>query len=493
MSAQRNNDHLVPQWNNPRDIAERIYIQGSLHLDTPTHLGCGDADGLLDMSLMRDAYSGKFLLTGSTLAGALRGYLTSLGKPFAENAKILFGEVYAGDNKQAVESWLIVEDAIGAETGIEIRDGVAISATTGTAVDQAKYDFELLSEGTVFKIGFELLVPQNDPQNLKETLATALLGLEKGEVYLGKRKRRGFGRCKVTGWKVWSYKVNTTEGMLNWLKAWPLPEEKLVDTGIDSLLLSKKLEITKPTSSCTLMAEFSLDGPIIIRSNPNIKWDESKNQVEEAPDSVHLHSLRHNSSTPIVSGTSLAGVLRSRAVRICNVLKLNGEAKADSIFGNRKSDKAVEKDTKWTASRLWVEESEITGAIADDLVQTRVMIDRFTGGAHPGALFSEQPVFPTGKNKVKVDLHLQLQTNEGGSDYTGDIGLLFLLLKDLWAGDLPIGGESSVGRGYLKGHTATLTYGSDTWVFSRSEESPFVITGDLKKLNGFLEALERGE
>ena len=35
-------------------------------------------------------------------------------------------------------------------------------------------------------------------------------------------------------------------------------------------------------------------------------------------------------------------------------------------------------------------------------------------------------------------------------------GLLMLLLKDLWAQDLPVGGEVSVGRGQLQGVCATI-------------------------------------
>jgi hypothetical protein len=39
-----------------------------------------------------------------------------------------------------------------------------------------------------------------------------------------------------------------------------------------------------------------------------------------------------------------------------------------------------------------------------------------------------------------------------------EVGLLLLLLKDLWTGDLPVGGESSVGRGRLQGIKAHLDW-----------------------------------
>jgi len=57
------------------------------------------------------------------------------------------------------------------------------------------------------------------------------------------------------------------------------------------------------------------------------------------------------------------------------------------------------------------------------------------------------------------------------------VGLLLLLLKDLWTGDLPLGGESSVGRGRLKGKTASLVYsGRGKWVIEpkpRNLDDPF--------------------
>ena len=89
------------------------------------------------------------------------------------------------------------------------------------------------------------------------------------------------------------------------------------------------------------------------------------------------------------------------------LLGLDGNARADELFGNRNPEKdetgkqkAGEENSqpvkkqKWTASRLWVNETVISGPLEEDLIQTRVMIDRFTGGAHSGALFNEQPVFP---------------------------------------------------------------------------------------------------
>ncbi|MFO0212935.1 MAG: RAMP superfamily CRISPR-associated protein, partial [Pseudanabaena sp.] len=100
------------------------------------------------------------------------------------------------------------------------------------------------------------------------------------------------------------------------------------------------------------------------------------------PDAVHLKSHRPNKQKPqeynplpIISGTSLAGVLRHRAVRIINTLEKDLQI-VDDIFGTDISDNG-NKEAK--ASRLIVHESEIKES--SELVQSRIAIDRFTGGA----------------------------------------------------------------------------------------------------------------
>ena len=83
------------------------------------------------------------------------------------------------------------------------------------------------------------------------------------------------------------------------------------------------------------------------------------------------------------------------------------------------------------------------------LYPTRVRIDRFTGGALDAHLFDEAPVY--GLPATTVTLKLQVQ-----DPTAADIGLLLLLLKDLWTQDLPVGGEAAVGRGRLTGMIAEL-------------------------------------
>jgi hypothetical protein len=68
-----------------------------------------------------------------------------------------------------------------------------------------------------------------------------------------------------------------------------------------------------------------------------------------------------------------------------------------------------------------------------------------------------------------------------------DKGLAVLLLKDLWTEDLSIGGERSIGRGYLKGISAKITIpGESTLVLV----NPITISSnDEKQLNDYITLL----
>lgn len=457
---------MKAQWQNPRGIKERIIIQGTLVLDTPAHLGNGDSDGPLDMPLLLDPLESKALLTGTSIAGALRSYVQEYSDEMEAIASDLFGNV---NEKESTQSLLIVDDALGHEPKVELRDGVAIEPMTRTAEDKKKFDMELLISGTEFELSFELLLPRDKENELLQSLAIALQGLEMGEIRIGKRKRRGFGRCHVSQWTICRYNITNPEGLIAWLDRDITEQKKGRDIAslLDVTVLWQK---TSQKRTCTLEGTFALKGSLLIRSN----FGEAN-----APDFVHLRSKRNNEDVPILSGTSIAGALRARTLRIANTLGKNGQEIADSIFGNRKYDDNGQKEL--TASRLFVEESVIQKPLS--LVYSRVKIDRFTGGSYPTALFSEQPIFGriTDETMIKIQLKLEKACEK-------DIGLLLLLLKDLWTGDLPLGGECSVGRGRLNGRSALLNFDGHSWIFSQEADGPLQLEGNKNTLEEFVRA-----
>lgn len=462
-----------------RNIYKRIIVKGMLVLDTPTCLGSGDSDSLTDLALLRDSVDeDKALLTGASIAGALRNYLHEYN-PALGLATSLFGGDREDDDGD--QSPLIVNDSVSNEKiDIELRDGVKIDGKTGTAMSKAKYDFELLSAGTEFPLFFELLIEEGKDENqLKQGLAITLSGFENGEIAIGMKKRRGFGRCHVENWQVWEFDLKDNRQRLEWLnfEHWNrnLSESRTKISPISIVLGA--IPNDNKRDRFTITAKFSLVGSMLIRS---AEYSEHKR-----PDAVHLKSHRPNKQKPqeynplpIISGTSLAGVLRHRAVRIINTLEKDLQI-VDDIFGTDISDNG-NKEAK--ASRLIVHESEIKES--SELVQSRIAIDRFTGGAMHGALFDAQPVF-----SGEVELKLELRNPK-----EHEIGLLLLLLKDLWTGDLPIGGESSIGRGRLQGIHADICHQEKChqekkWTIHGKDSLKIIQNGAQESLESYVQKL----
>jgi len=483
-----------------RNIYKRIIVKGTLVLDTPTCLGSGDSDSLTDLALLRDSVDeDKALLTGASIAGALRNYLRDYAGKYNELeaegdlTNLLFGSArkILDQNKKVVivddgdQSPLIVNDSISTERiDIELRDGVRIDGNKGVAVDGAKYDFELLSAGTKFPLFFELLIEKKHQDlqkqseygnNLKQALAIALSGFEKSEIAIGMKKRRGFGRCKVDNWQVWEFDLKNTKQRLAWLT---FDRDWASEYAIPSN--DKKIEQIfgnigdDQRDRFTISATFNLIGSMLIRS---AEYSERK-----TPDAVHLKSKRNGNPESVISGTSLAGVLRHRAVRIVKTLNQNLETQKDrdpeiveQIFGF-----VVEKEKLAQASRLVVQERVIEKPT--ELVQTRIAIDRFTGGALHGALFDAQPIFGSDETRVSLELELRNPAHH-------EIGLLLLLLKDLWTGDLPIGGESSIGRGRLQGICADITYQGDKWKIQGKDSLTITQDSAQESLESYVQKL----
>jgi CRISPR/Cas system CSM-associated protein Csm3 (group 7 of RAMP superfamily) len=144
----------------------------------------------------------------------------------------------------------------------------------------------------------------------------ALRGLEVSEIGIGMKKRRGLGRCKVKAWQVWEFDLTQDDERLEWLlfEHWRTelsPEHETYSSIATALGVSLDEEEDK-RDRFSIQATFKLASPLLIRSG--------QDSTGCAPDVVHLRSHRDGELKPVLSGTSLAGVLRHRAERIVNTL-----------------------------------------------------------------------------------------------------------------------------------------------------------------------------
>lgn len=403
---------------NTRKVCKRIIVGGVLVLESPAHFSNGDTDEIVDMPLMVDALDGELpLLTGASIAGALRAYLYELG---------IKSSIFGGDKKDtdADQSSLIVEDALGKMPhGLlpERRHGNKINPESGTAEHNALYDFVLWPVGTEFALRFELVVCEDDNEmQKKQELVTALAGLGNGDIHLGARKQRGFGGVKVNGWKIKEYDLRIPSGLSKWILSGGMPLATQ-PVGLGSLAQP----LAGGSARFKITATLKPVGSLIIRAGGG--------KDDQGPDASHLTRQKIGGKELVLSGTTLGGVLRSRCLKIAKTLGKNTSIVED-LFG-------VADENKKFASKVRVSESVIDHARAD-LIQARVRIDRWTGGAADSALYDSMPVFAQKNTVVKLKIEAKNTTD-------AEKGLLLLAFKDLVTGDLPVGGESSIGRGRL--------------------------------------------
>jgi CRISPR/Cas system CSM-associated protein Csm3 (group 7 of RAMP superfamily) len=417
-------------------------------LRTAAHFG-GEGGAAVDMSILRDAKDGAPLLPGSSLAGALRGnladFLAGYRSEEHQDAALLFGGGRGDD--LGSQSPLIIFDSLGRipdGLSVEIRDGVALDPVTGTAEAHKKFDFEVLPAGTTFPLRLDLLIeaPERESSLLGLLVAT-LDGLTEGGISVGLRRSRGLGAITARNWKAKRYNLTESSGWIDWAVS-----DHLDPIGADARVHPCALEAIRSADSTVqprnvtdkrrrLIAELHLrlSGDILVRSPAT---------DAAAPDVTHLRSA----GKPILPGTGAAGAFRAQALRISRLVreaKGDGKLWVDRLFGPRPEGDGENRaqNGEAFASKLRISESFINGGVGRR--QTRIAVDRFTGGVVKSALFDEQI-----ENGGTVEMRFELR-----EPCDPEVGLFLLTLKDLLSGFIPVGGGASVGRGLFTG-TAIL-------------------------------------
>ena len=410
-------------------IMRRLYARGTWKVCSVAHFGGNETD-IADMCLLKDA-DGKLFIPGASIAGAARSFLARQSQVWKKYKvgvetsalKRLFGGDMRLGRKQSEKnkdtmSALIIADADCKKAEISIRDGVRVEHASGSAAMGAKFDIEVVERGTEFGLSLECIIRREDEHqsgkpNLEDLFLTLLYAFQEGDIRLGARTRRGYGRGKVASWDIVDLQMCNPEHVMIWLSGdiWSCS----ANTNLESSKLKPRGLKTDCRKHFHIEADFALQTSLLIRSIPT-------DTDSEEPGAVHLHYGEEPADEKsVVPGTSFAGAFRHRAALIAETLcwpKKDGDKDAVcEMFGpvheqkskkelqepdqaelientvgipEEKSSEARQKEL-W-ASRVWIEEH-----LAKNIEyrwQYRIAIDRFTGGSLDTALFDEKPVYP---------------------------------------------------------------------------------------------------
>lgn len=433
-------------------ICARICMEIRGSLDSPLLIGSGENEHTdLDILMTSD---GTPFVPGSALAGALRSYLeANMGVGDAED---LFGTLGWGlrteENRriqketQEYQSRIFVYDTLLKNANVTVRDGVRLDEYK-TSEENAKYDMQVVENGVEFEVRLEILIRDREEKKNGD-LETALKcdlsrlrccvsGMETGNLRLGARSRRGFGKLKLNQVQYRIFRMNQVTDFETWLD-WDWQAMSAFEGGSKWDL--NKLGDISGEEHC-MRIPLRIKDTILIRRYGTDPWGKSHKtgEVQEA-DYGQLTLL---DGSAVIPGTTWAGAIRSY---LAGLVKEFGQLDSweeaqetlEPFFGTW-----VGHDEK-KASRVIFDETKIKGGHRMPVV--RNSIDRFTGGAAKGALFSEM-LWAGGKAELEIRWS-ERELKE--TEHQVLCGLLLWAAYGLNNGLLAVGGETGVGRGIFQ-------------------------------------------
>ena len=414
-------------------ITQKIVLKGSLQLDSPLLIGSGteteNRKNEADIHILRDKKERPFV-PGTSLAGVLRNWLAEQN---ADAADKLFGFIIKGKNKnneQDTQSAIAISDVVfkNEDTEVVVRNGVSIDSYTGTGIKGAKYDYEVLERGAKGDFKMVITIREYQEKQLPNLHALVQLLADKlcSGIRVGALTSKGFGNVSVPDMTVDCYDFRKKENVKRWLlkqdAVTRYAGKKLVEDTVNTLLID---------------GEFSLQTSLLIR---NQDVDERVN------DTVQLAAVPLQSKAEyLIPGTSLKGVLRHQAEKILTALQ-KPESWLDDLMGYSK-DSENQKKSRFITNEVYFKKG------VKESIQTRNRIDRFTGSTIENALFANKALWQEQQGLPVLHVHFEIQECKNW-----EAGLALFLLKDLWNGKIALGGDKSVGRGLLQGHSATVMF-----------------------------------
>ncbi len=497
-----------------RRINSRLKIEGILTAQTPLHVGGYGESFETDMALAKNG-NDEFYIPGTSLTGTLRSWFED---NFPSETDSIWGYQ---KNDQGHASFVLIEDMrlpedLRDSLQSELRDGVGIDRHYGTAADGAKYDRAILPKGT--QLNFEMTVEmQKDTAKTKAMFGHLLEALQKGEIRLGASKTRGLGKVELKETKI---KEDNLFGfdILKLLEAKEDQEKRFVQ--FESYLIELKKEIfeDKPKSlyekfepqnnqQLTIEIKWSPKSPLMVKAGydgigvdtlPLVSANGKRNVSLCLPGSSVKGAFRAQAERILrtFSGTSAKGKEFHDQIKMDLIMELfgakkekNGKANLglgalsiDDCFAakqmNAETWQAVEvgkfdndatySDTKLhealrkiDLTKISLSNDEKKAKTKDFHISHHTAIDRFTGAASDGALFSVLKPSPT---TTWENLHLSLDLKRISTEnQLSSLMLLLLVLRDFAQNRLPLGFATNRGMGEVEEKEVEITVSSEKY------------------------------
>lgn len=435
-------------------IIEKIQMSGRLVVQSPLCIGSGQDDGITDSLVLKDK-QGKAFIPGTSLAGVLRDIVCSHDSNLAD---LLFGNL--SDNRQ---SMINIDDVLLENSVYTVRDGVRIDGITNTAEDTGKFDYEVVERGAAGSFSATITIRKNDIEDKKavEQLAAALADQLMYGISLGAHTAKGFGEVKGSKIKVATYDFSQPDS----LGAWLLGEMSQAD------IYAAAAKPLVADDDFYAEIDLALKTSLLVGAEPDA-FDKGSGKDEGKVQKVMLSS----NGDYVIPGTSVKGVIRKQAEHICRVVGDYGDDFLGSLMGYSKADKAKQR------SRLRTYEVYLREGV-EAVNQSHVRIDRFTGGHMGSGLYTNKPLWQKKADEKTMTMRLAIS---GCSD--AEAGLMLLILKDIWTGQLAFGGDKAGGSGVMQGLKAVISYKGHKYAMEKAAGGIKASAEDRAAMNSLVEA-----
>ncbi len=461
-----------------------------LEADTPLFVGSGDSSLLKDALVQKD-FNGLPMIPGTALTGVLRhSILDVLDKQPDEKDKWwqIFGfqekDNGLGSRLHISPAYMMITDETVAEgLGVEISESIKAKFDNlpsrqhvridhkGVAQSGGLFDNEVVYKGTRFKFEIELTGNKED-----EAIWNKIVSKLNAPLFrIGQGTRNGYGKLKVETIKTKIFDLTNSQDFQAYSDFNPslnddtcLKELSLNNSDEASNLIKYNLELT-PDSDFFIFSEGfgdedvdnkPLEEEIVLYKNGTI--DFVKQTVIPASSikgaiahrtAFHYNKLKGRFSDQLFPtlGKEIALELYTGASnKAVNKLfglgagfewKKNVHEKVKNIpsteydeFGDARRGKVIIND-------LYYSDEEVK----NDKIFNHVAIDRFTGGAIEGALFSEKV------SRLEEDVKVILDIFVEGDQEQMALSAFENALTDITKGLLPLGGMTTKGHGIFTG------------------------------------------
>jgi len=449
-----------------------------LEAETPLFVGSGEASLFKDALVQKD-FNGLPMIPGTALTGVLRHSIEDVLE-MASNEKSTWNSIFgfqegekgSGSRLRLSSAYMMINEKEVAE-GLNITIDDTIKAKfdnlptrqhvridhKGVSLSGGLFDNEVVYKGTRFKFEIELIGNESD----RDTWDNILNKIQSPLFRIGQGTRKGYGNLQVHQIKSRIFDLKT-ENDFNDYSAFDVSlniDDFLIETTISEETIEKEL--------IKYSLQLQPDSDFFIFSEGFGDEDVDNKPLEEEVVVYENGILTFRENITVIPASSIKGAISHRTAFHYN--KLNGNW-AETL--NTKDQKARETQIKlWTGIfndavfELFGGEAGAEGrnnfhrgkviindlyfsndAVKNGKIFNHVAIDRFTGGAMEGALFSEKV------SQMKTDQGLKLEIFVDIQDDTLEIQAFENALLDITKGLLPLGGMTTKGMGIF---TGTLT------------------------------------